>query len=105
MINPLSARILLPQNTILSTPISRSKANVGNSRDTFTSSANKNSAPKTEVKSGDTILELLFGNIIKKYRTQETKPYNKYEAELYAKPSNEEELKQFFENYEPPIKW
>lgn len=102
MINPLSARITIPSGNVKTPfPESQNMGKASFARDSFSFSSNTNS--KAEAKQSKNILELLFGNVHKKNK-HKSRTFNKYEAELYAVPRNEAELRQFMENYEPQLK-
>jgi len=101
MINPISARITIPSGNVKTPfPVSYSTGNISHGKDSFSFSSNSNA----EAEPNKNILELLFGNVSKKKNSHKARTYNKYEAELYAKPRNTEELRQFFANYEPQFK-
>jgi len=106
MINPLATRISFPLTSIKLPPnVPLKRDYTYTSVDSFTSSENLNNTIQAETKSNKSFIELLFGNVNKEKKTPKMFNYNRFEADLYKKTNSKEELREFFKNYQPLVRW
>lgn len=100
MINPIAARISFPANGIKNTAPTKQKTGPSSfANDSFTFNANKVEEAQAGSAENKNFLEVFFGKVTKEPKITQ------YEKMLYSKTKNKEELIEFFENYQPLIKW